>query len=347
MSQTLKLYIPKVLSENKIVLLKGIGTLQMNYRPAEIDLEAGIMDAPREEIFFIPSNESKLDPVLIRVVEIIARVDEDEAADLVENFMNELQVELAENGFLTFPNIGWIKQDHWGSLFFEPAAEYISINKFFGFGKVKLPEALSPAEQEVIADLKETVAEKAERDSIATVGSNSRNWGFIIGGGLILIMLMAFSFLLGDGKDKRAPGVSGLDLTGEMVLIGKQELNDDHNVAPDSHRQVVPTDAQNKELDQKSESEEGEIAVEGLDELLLDQSNQSGCLIIVGAFREENNVDRMVDRIASDSNYECVVIAGPKLTKVGLRYLCDDDPQNTLAWAQANIDEEAWLYKID
>ncbi len=125
MSQTLKLYIPKVLSENKIVLLKGIGTLQMNYRPAEIDLDAGIMLPPREEIFFVPSNERMLDPVLIRVVEFIARVDEDEAADLVENFMFDLQGELKEIGQLILPSIGNIMKDTWGNLFFEPAPEYI------------------------------------------------------------------------------------------------------------------------------------------------------------------------------------------------------------------------------
>ncbi len=357
MSQTLKLYIPKVLSENKIVLLKGIGTLQMNYRAAEIDLDAGTLDAPREEIFFIPSNERKLDPVLIRVVEIIARVDEDEAADLVENFMGDLQGELALNGFLTFPNIGWIKQDHWGSLFFEPAAEYISINRFFGFKKVKLPEAISPAEQEVIADLKETVAERAEQDSLVLHGSGSRNWGFIIGIGLMLMMFLCLSFLLKPSNDLNPLAeLSNLD---EKIAV-KTSVDHHRRGAPESGSTTdVQADHQGPKEDEvfgltrQPSSIDDEVQIETSQQDSLENgliaepsSEDAQCIVIVGAFRENNNVDRMIDRLAT-ADFESVVIEGPKLTKVGLRYTCDDDPRNTLAWAQKNIDEGAWLYKMD
>ena len=340
MSQTLKLYIPKVLSENKIVLLKGIGTLQMNYRPAEIDLDAGTLDAPREEIFFVPANERKLDPVLIRVVEIIARVDEDEAADLVENFMNDLQGELTLNGFLTFPNIGWIKQDHWGSLFFEPAAEYIAINRFFGFNKVKLPEALSPAEQEVIADLKETAAERTAQDSLVVEGNRNRNWGFIIGVGLMLIMFICLSFLFKPNNP--SPQLSNLTVLSheqDSDLFGSSQVqttmttnNEDHEGealgSEEKASLAAPLDAETSDPDPISP--------------VFDEQ----CVVVVGAFREENNVDRMVTRLA-DSDFQSIVIEGPTLTKVGLRYGCNDDPQYALAWAKEHIDSDAWLYKMD
>ncbi|NND32675.1 MAG: hypothetical protein HKN76_08800, partial [Saprospiraceae bacterium] len=195
MSQTLKLYIPKVLSENKVVLLKGIGTLRINYRSAVVDQERALIIPPREEIFFVPANEPKIDPVLVRIVELIAQVDHEEAADLVYSFMKDLQIELRSNGFLSFPSIGWIKQDQWGSLFFEPATEYIAINRFFGLNQVDLPESLSKAEQEVLADLKQTVHEGARVPRFENTAKPQRRWGFIIGMALVLVVAFVLFWL--------------------------------------------------------------------------------------------------------------------------------------------------------
>ena len=337
MSQTLKLYIPKVLSENKIVLLKGIGTLQMNYRPAEIDLDAGIMLPPREEIFFVPANERKLDPVLIRVVEFIARVDEDEAADLVENFMFDLQGELKEIGRLILPSIGTIMKDTWGNLFFEPAPEYISMNKFFGLSQVTLPEALSPAEQEVIADLKETVAEKAATDALMVQqGGRSRTWGFIIGASVILIVLLLASFFI-----EHSPS-SMQDLTRQLDRAMQHEMVEepaDKYAAVDSDVTEEPGTNSDEFLIVEDQSETPLARPAAHQEEI-----PTSCAVIVGAFQNLDNVDRMIDRIASSSEYESVIIEGPRLTKVGLRFTCEEDPETALAWAKQNIDREAWLY---
>ncbi len=333
MSQTLKLYIPKVLSENKIVLLKGIGTLRMNYRPAEVDVESGTLVAPREEVYFVPSSEEKLDPVLVRIVEIIARVDQDEAEELVEKFMIDLQTELQEDGFVTLPSIGWIKQDHWGSLFFEPAAEYISINKYFGFGKVELPEALSVAEQEAIADLKETAGEKTERDALVTLGNRSRAWGFIISGGLLIILLLSLSFLHSDWSDRFDPVINDQEVWAETIFTSS------------SRSSLIDHQANEVNSNQIDTIDDSQMKVAG--PILEDQDHTqtSECIVVVGAFTDLTNVDRMVDRI-DDSHFDAVVINGPRLTKVGLRSHCED-PSKALAWAQANIDPDAWIYRND
>ncbi|MBK8505013.1 MAG: hypothetical protein IPL46_24055 [Saprospiraceae bacterium] len=333
MSQTLKLYIPKVLSENKVVLLKGIGTLRINYRSAVINHDLSIITPPKEEIYFVPADESKIDPVLVKIVELIAQVDREEATDLVYTFMKDLQTELRVHGFLSFPSVGWIKQDRWGSLFFEPASEYISINRYFGLSQVKLPEALSKAEQEVLADLRETVHEGAGNRTYMAAVAPKRRWGFIISSLLVLMVTVAFLW------SRMNPGSEIPFSSGEEL---EQETLDD--------RSSVDTP-----LDQ--EEEEGfKMPVfrdvgpnfipvfRDLEPIIsFTEQDAKECVIIVGAFSEQGNVSRMINRIEG-SSYESVIIPGRGLTKVGLRVNCDDDTQNTLDWAKREFDRSAWLY---
>ena len=333
MSQTLKLYIPKVLSENKVVLLKGIGTLRINYRSAVINHDLSIITPPKEEIYFVPADESKIDPVLVKIVELIAQVDREEATDLVYTFMKDLQTELRVHGFLSFPSVGWIKQDRWGSLFFEPASEYISINRYFGLSQVKLPEALSKAEQEVLADLRETVHEGAATRAYTTAAAPKRRWGFIISTLLVLIMAVSFFWSRTNFRSTETTISTGED---------SEQVTDDQSSVD------APLDSGVKEgfkMPVFKDVGPNFIPVFRDLEPIISFTEQDAkeCVIIVGAFSEERNVSRMINRIEG-SSYESVIIPGPRLTKVGLRVQCDDNTQNTLDWAKREFDRSAWLY---
>jgi hypothetical protein len=337
MSQTLKLYIPKVLSENKLVLLKGIGTLRINYRSAVIDQERSIITPPREEIYFIPADEPKIDPVLVRIVELIAQVDHEEAADLVYSFMKDLQVELRSNGILNFPNIGWIKQDQWGNLFFEPSSEYISINRFFGLYQVSLPEALTKAEQEVLADLKETVHEGARVARFENAQQPQRRWGFIIGmlalavTALALFLFLPKSPITGDFTNTQ----ENTEVSDPTSPLNESETQVDTKVEIPSSSVMPVFKNIGPNFLPKRKANEPIISFTDLDE--------SSCIIIVGAFSEKVNVAKMIDRIQGFS-YQSVVIEGPRLTKVGLKIDCQNDPTSELSWAKKEFDPSAWVY---
>ncbi len=335
MSQTLKLYIPKVLSENKVVLLRGIGTLRINYRPAEIDETTQTLIAPKEEIYFVPANESRLDPVLTKIVEVIARVDEEEAQTLVRNFMDELRDELRGNGFLTFPNIGWIKQDNWGSLFFEPAAEYIAINRFFGLRQVTLPEALTTSEQEVFDDLRKTAGERVEGAELQPREARSRSWGFIIGALLLLITFLAFQFFTrSNAPEDEAPVDVEEVITNIKEDRAERTLNmgaiEGDSATPPIKKKVVGPNFLPGEPENASVQTVQPVITE--------------CIIIVGAFAQSSNVERMIDRIEA-TTYDPVTIKGVRLTKVGLKFDCSDSEQEAavLRWAKREFDKHAWV----
>lgn len=338
MSQTLKSYIPKVLSENKIVLLQGVGTLRMNYRPAVIDEGLSVMTAPREEIYFVPGDESALDPVLVKIVEMIALVDHDEATDLVQRFMQDLQKELRDNGFITLPNVGWIKQDNWGNLFFEPAAEYIEMNSFFGFGSIELPEALSMAEQEALADLKKTASEQSAAAKLQRE-KERRRWGFIISA-LALLVILGVLYLtnrsssgIGDTIPTQQPTSQDEDENLNSDTLQLEEVEPDSlspaGVSPPHVREEGPN-----YLPVLTSQKEVPVA---------EETDESPCIIIVGAFGLEANVDRMKSRI-EEAGYPSVEISGSRLTKVGLRFDCSDSDGNALNWAQQNLDPNAWIF---
>lgn len=333
MSQTLKLYIPKVLSENKVVLLKGIGTLRINYRSAVINHDLSVISPPKEEIYFVPGDESKIDPVLVKIVELITQVDREEATDLVYSFMKDLQNELRIKGILSFPSVGWIKQDRWGSLFFEPASEYISINRYFGLNQVKLPEALTKAEQEVLADLKETVHEGKTERSFVGEGQGKRRWGFIIT--TLLVLVAAISFLwFGVGRQE--------SITGKDTMVEHVEPNKDRSSAE------MPSQMNEDAFEMPEFREVGPNFIpvfEGLEEIMdFTEEDAKECVVIVGAFTQAGNVNKMRERIDGTS-YEPVVIPGDRLTKVGLKVNCDENPQSTLDWARREFDQSAWLYR--
>lgn len=330
MSQTLKLYIPKVLSENKLVILNGIGSLKINYRSASVDMERKVILPPREEIYFVPSNDSRIDPILVKIVEIMTGVGYDEATDVVYRFMREMRSELHVQGQVALPNIGWIRQDKWGSVFFEPAAEYISLNRYFGLNHVQLPQALTPAEQEVLADLKETVHEQLSTPVYDI--NKRRRWGFIIS--TILILLMAASlFLIRNWNES------------EMV----------HEELPLDTIKTTPTeDDSGLLLDPESEIPKGSTidvgpnfvpVIDNVGEVIGYRPDPAlgycKSIIVVGAFAQDRNVRRMVEKIRN-ADHESVLIPGAVLTKVGLQIDCEGKDQ-TLAWARQNISPEAWV----
>lgn len=335
MSQTLKLYIPKVLSENKVVLLKGIGTLRINYRSAVINHDLSVITAPREEIYFVPAEEQKIDPVLVKIVELIAQVDHEEATDLVYSFMNDLQLELRSTGSVSFPSIGWIKQDRWGSMFFEPASEYIALNRYFGFSQVRLPEALTQAEQEVLADLRETVHEGAVTRPISR-SEPKRRWGFIISSILMIAFVLTY-FLVGN--DKNRPSNTQLE---DKPIV---EKGDQNLISPKEGTLSGTPEQEVADMPRFKDPGPNFLPVFRDLETLIDftEEDAKSCVIIVGAFSQPGNVTKMINRIHG-SSYESVVIPGPELTKVGLRILCDDNQQNTLDWAKREFDQSAWIY---
>ena len=335
MSQTLKLYIPKVLSENKVVLLKGIGMLRINYRSAVINHDLSVITPPREEIYFVPADEQKIDPVLVKIVEMIAQVDHEEATDLVYSFMNDLQLELRSTGFLSFPSIGWIKQDRWGSMFFEPASEYIAINRYFGLSQVRLPEALTQAEQEVLADLRETVHEGAVTRPISR-NEPKRRWGFIISS-IVMIAFALTYFLVGNNNNRQ----SNIPLEDKLIV----EKTDQNQMNTEEGSLTGIPEQEAAEMPRFKDPGPNFLPVFRDLETLINftEEDAKSCVIIVGAFSQPGNVTKMINRIQG-SSYESVVIPGPELTKVGLRILCDENQQNTLDWAKREFDQSAWIY---
>ena len=68
------------------------------------------------------------------------------------------------------------------------------------------------------------------------------------------------------------------------------------------------------------------------------------CFVVVGAFSEQENITRMVDRL-NELGYTSEQIKGGSLTRVAIRTDCDPSNLNTvLNDARAKINPEAWIY---
>ncbi|MBX2817051.1 MAG: hypothetical protein KTR24_13680, partial [Saprospiraceae bacterium] len=149
MNEAFKVYLSRILSENQVVLLQGIGVLKLSHIGAAIDEYAGTISPPRDQIYFEPSEVVHLDPVLVRIVQIIHGLSREESMRRTEAFMGSLRMELDRNLRLMLPKIGSITRSPHGDTFFTPDATSQEYNTSFGLPRLKLPAKVAAEQQEV------------------------------------------------------------------------------------------------------------------------------------------------------------------------------------------------------
>jgi cell division septation protein DedD len=73
-------------------------------------------------------------------------------------------------------------------------------------------------------------------------------------------------------------------------------------------------------------------------------STNEPCFVVVGAFSNASNVERMVERIEA-MGYTASQIKGGGLTRVAIQTSCDPSQlQTVLNTARSSINPEAWIY---
>lgn len=77
---------------------------------------------------------------------------------------------------------------------------------------------------------------------------------------------------------------------------------------------------------------------------IVQESTEPPCFVVVGAFTNQENVNKMMDRLRG-LGYTPEKIAGRTLTRVAISTSCDkDNLQKVLSEARASVNPEAWIY---
>lgn len=324
----------------------GHGLLKKVFLSAYLSENGQRILPPREHFYFNKDARVTPDLLLVRRVSTYFLLSEDQAIDLVRTW---------ESNLLEKAAIGGVKFGEFGNFIFNDQLDFEAETLlYYQF----LPEV---AFKSVGASLHEYPATRVQPTPVHVPEPNRRKilvpalWG-------VLIVFFGFAIYLWSG-----PLDQWMDQKSEMEtrLV---------NVAPKSYTHDSPHDFYNDtdDLDHggvgkdssPSESVEehifigdnentfpaentftnriGDTSISPVTGSMSDDSGtQSRCTLIVGAFAEPGNVERMIERLSS-YGMEVVTMERRTLTLVGAEVTCSDTQQmNTL---REEIDPKAWIY---
>ena len=326
--------------------IAGHGLLKKVFLSAYLSENGQRILPPREHFYFNKDARATPDQLLVRKIATYFLVSEDQAIDLVRTWESNLLekaafggVEFGEFGIFTFND----------QLDFE--AETLLYYKF-------LPEV---AFKSVGASLHDYPANRVHPAPEPVPERNQRKvlvpalWG-------VLIVFFGFALYLWSGPldkwmdqksemETRLVNVAPKSYTHDLSHDFYNDTDDlvhgrsDEDSSPsDSGKEHIFTGDNENTIpgDNAFTNRIGDTSVAPVPgSISEDSGTQSRCTLIVGAFAEPDNVERMIERLSS-YGMEVVTMERRTHTLVGAAVTCSDTHQmNTL---REEIDPKAWLY---
>lgn len=348
-----------VFKEEGRIKISGQGMLKKVFLSAYLSEDGQNVLPPREHFYFNRNKHMELDTTLVRKVSTYFILSDEEAEDLVRSWERLVLKRAAEEG-LVFGDYGTFHFDDQLDFVAEtllyyqllPPVQYISVGSNLHEYPTKEVKSMAPVA---------TVAAPNKRKVLMPV-----LW-------TLLICLFGFAFFLWSGPldvligqniefNKRlvnvAPESYSTDVNPEVYNDTDEMSMDAHAIKkakPDPADKVVPTGSESKNIRPSSDNEISKA--EGSQPPVSDHSREAGgssvpldesnaisprCTLIVGAFAEAGNVDRMVQRLR-DMEVEVVTMERTTLTLVGANISCNNS--TTINTLRAQIDSNAWIYK--
>ncbi len=256
-------YITDLLYRYDCVILPKFGAFISKRIPAKLDSSQQVIVPPSKQIMF---NEqiTNNDGLLTNYIAVKEHINFEAANEVLENFIDDLRKEIAEHTYFNFPKIGNFSMNKEGKLLFVPNTERNYLKEAFGLSNVAAIEINRPPVKEV-ESAASLVSEDRENNSEKTTipfGKYAASFALLLGiGGYVF---------WNQYKTNEAELYTE---TSRLVQEHIQEASfaiDIQNPLPSITLNV--TDA-------------------------LPEKNEKFFHIIAGAFREEENADKLIRRL--------------------------------------------------
>jgi len=141
---TIASHITKLIHHHDCVIVPGLGGFVANHKPAEIIREKGLILPPSKEIGFNRSL-SHNDGLLVHEVAWSNQLSYSDANKLVESFVQEIHSEISSRGTMSIDEVGELRKDTLGNLYFVPNTTISFLPEAFGLTpvQVNLPAMLA------------------------------------------------------------------------------------------------------------------------------------------------------------------------------------------------------------
>ncbi|MBT8221329.1 MAG: hypothetical protein KJP00_15995 [Bacteroidia bacterium] len=314
-------YIADVLTTEEIVVIPGFGGFITKYRSAAINAETGHFAPPTKYIAFnqqLDQSDNTFAKYLDEETEI------DFAPRYYDEFVHELKSRLNSNDIILIPGVGRLYQDYENVVHFLPETRNLNNETYglpgFQFFPRKRP-AISPIS--VVADAS-VKGEISLRQRIATAASIIFLIGMLSWIGIQSMLDKQDIFASNDNAEfqdssaeNRTTELSIIDVLTDTpdIHVVEEENTPDNATMPERVPEVEPAPM---------------------------YSN----VIIVGAFGQISNVQKMKERIVA-LGYTPYVDKPNRLNRVGLeiKYSTEEELEQHLQIARSQVTSQAWLLK--
>lgn len=355
-------YILDLLQQVPSVYVPGLGRFDAIFHPAVIDLQQSTVKPPHVQPGF-NADDKDTGELLPAYMHYVSGISKDDANSLINEFASNVNSHIENGESVTIEKFGTFANAPTGNLHFTPDWDAFNLS-FSGLAVLDLKSApattqtetrtLPPVEEytppvidkpifkeePVVENVVETswvtdrenAAPETTVQHVAPVqpvisDSTSRLWWTILLTALGLITVLC-AYLAWDILSNR-------EKINQYTAITNEELSDQ---SPD----IVFIDT--LEVTEEEIPLQDTPVVEEPVEEPPPAEPAGNCRIVVGAFSDPKNVERMESRL-SDMGYQYESFKNGSLTKVAIRTGCDKaELQKTLTEARTSINPEAWVY---
>jgi cell division septation protein DedD len=358
LSDQVPYFILDLLQQTPKVYVKGLGRFEAIFHPAVMDVPGSRIKPPYIQPEF-NEQEPEEDALLATYIHYVLGTERGEIDQAIGAFVNQVKDHIDRNDHYTIDQFGSFSKNIAGGLRFTPDWDAFNLS-FKGLEIIDLHPPAEPVESRhyvaepyvppppvapifVVEEVKPVKEEPVPvshtpefvpvhvRDTSAIDQTTSRLWWTILASALVLITVLC-AYLAWDILSSRQK-LSDLvvirpDTTSKTIVLPTPPVID---TAQTQENPVTNTDTE-KVTTPVTEPQENQVP------------DESACYIVVGAFKDADNIAKMEERVTS-MGYTVEKIAGGNLTRVAIKSSCDKAVlQQTLNDVRAKLNPEAWLY---
>lgn len=317
--------IAELLMEQGQAVLPGLGKFVGTYEPARADQLLGLVEPPSLQVKFYASNTDE-DESLAAWICSKYKVTSVEASQLLEEFTRRTKTLLQKKELVSIPKVGRLRLDFEGNLQFLSDTDNLNLDAFglptfhaFPIKRSTPAPAVPPASEAVAA------TPSPEGTNKVLYGKGRLNAGWLLGVGILAGTILVYILL----RPKIGAFVS-------ESIIRKEKQSSDVL----SKSATVPI---------KRSSNMQEMDTTQLDTPAITQvpvATQRTCIIGLGVFREQRNIDKLINKIQA-AGYVSYTEQVGTLTRVGIQftYTHEDEVAEKLALIQGKLEPAAVILK--
>lgn len=357
LSERIPYYILDLLQLTPSVHVPGLGRFEAIFHSAQVDVSRTKIAPPHIEASFNP-DEQEDNETLEAFIRYTSGENAGSPKEAIAGFVRSVFKQTAGGSPYEIEHFGTFVQSAEGKIRFTPDWDAFNIS-FNGLESLELKPNTAPATQfvpltppapyipkqvsaEVSSEEQEEGAEQAAAASIAAVAqskeafqkdldkidpSNSRLWWIMLTTAICLIAILCV-YLTWD------------------IMTNKKRLDELKQARVDTALTMPIKPDQIPTTDTSTDSHTAQDIPDSVTTPATDISDQTGppCYIIVGAFGDPANVEKMVARLQT-MQYTVEQIKGRTLTKVAIRTSCDQaELQRLLNEVRTSVNPESWIY---